>query len=92
MIPKIVPMDTPKTRAEFEQRFHCLADEIRGGRLRFPPSMGESLLKVRLLPNRRLDFLSVNETARLHANMTSQRSLFQLPLEATSKHGDTPDE
>jgi len=77
MIPNIKPMDTPKTRAEFEHRFHHLREALKNGKLRFPPSMGESLLRLRLLPNGRLDFLSVDETARLQANMMLQFSSFK---------------
>jgi hypothetical protein len=32
----------------------------------------DGLLRVRFLPNGRIDFLSVNEMVRLQANMTSQ--------------------
>lgn len=32
----------------------------------------EGLLRVRRLPNGRIDFLSVDESARLQANMTAQ--------------------
>jgi uncharacterized protein YecA (UPF0149 family) len=34
--------------------------------------MTQGLQKVRKLPNGRIDFLSVNESARLHANMQNQ--------------------
>jgi len=69
-------MDTPKTRAEFELRFHHLREALKNGKLSIPPGMGNSLLKLRLLPNGRLDFLSVDEMARLHANMMLQFSSF----------------
>lgn len=77
MTPNIQPMDTPKTRAEFEHRFHHLREALKNGKLHIPPSMGESLLRLsllrlRLLPNGRLDFLSVDESARLQANMMLQ--------------------
>ncbi len=61
-------MDTPKTRGEFEFRFHLLREAIRNEKMQFPASMRESLLKLRYLPNGRLDFLNVDETARLQAN------------------------
>ncbi len=32
----------------------------------------ESLLKVRLLPNRRIDLMSIDESARLQGNMARQ--------------------
>ena len=69
-------METPKTRAEFELRFHHLREALKNGRLSIPPEMGGSLLRLRLLPNRRLDFLSVDETARLQANMMLQFATF----------------
>jgi hypothetical protein len=68
MIPKIQPMDTPKTRAEFELRFHHLLENMKSGKLRYPSNVVESLFRLKLLPNGRLDFLSVDETARLQVN------------------------
>lgn len=64
---KIDPMDTPKTREEFELRFHYLIHGVKSGKTHLGPS-SESLMLLRKLPNGRLDFLSVNETARLNAN------------------------
>lgn len=77
MYPKIQQMDTPKNRAEFELRFHHLREALKNGKLSFPPVMGESLYRLQLLPNRRLNFLSVDETARLQANMMLQLPSFQ---------------
>lgn len=74
MIPNIQTMDTPKTRAEFELRFHHLREALRSDKMSIPSNMAESLLRLRLLPNGRLDFLSVDETARLQANMMLQFS------------------
>lgn len=76
MNPKMQTMETPKTRAEFELRFHHLREAVKNGRLSIPPGMGDSLLSLRLLPNRRLDFLSVDEMARLQANMILQFANF----------------
>jgi hypothetical protein len=81
MIPNVQTMDTPKTRAEFELRFHHLREALRSGKMPMPPSMGVSLLRLRYLPNGRLDFLSVDETARLHANMMLQFTNFKPDLE-----------
>lgn len=72
MIPKIQTMETPKTRAEFELRLYKLREVIENGRMQIPSSMAENLLRVRTLPNRRLDFLSVDESVRLQANMMMQ--------------------
>lgn len=69
MIPKIQSMDTPKTRAEFELRFHHLVEAFKHGKQTIPRDMGESFLRLKKLPNGRLDFLSVDERARLQANM-----------------------
>lgn len=88
MIPNIQTMDTPKTRAEFELRFHHLREALRNDKLHFPPSMGESLLRLRYLPNGRLDFLSVDETARLQANMMLQFANFKPGLQ--DKEGRDP--
>ncbi|EJL6843980.1 hypothetical protein NMS89_002043 [Vibrio cholerae] len=64
---KIDPMETPSTREEFELRFHHLVHGVESGRTNLGPTI-ESLMSLRKLPNGRLDFLSVNETARLNAN------------------------
>ena len=63
-------MDTPSTREEFERRFHLLREKIRTGTFHSPYTGG--LDQVRHLPNGRLDILSINESARLQANMMSQ--------------------
>jgi hypothetical protein len=64
-------MQTPTNRAEFERRFHLLREQIQQGNLHVPPGITLGLDKIRFLPNGRIDFLSVNESARLQANMTS---------------------
>lgn len=67
---KIETMDTPSTREEFEYRFHLLNEQIRKDK--FHNSFSGGLDEVRLLPNGRIDILSINERARLTANMMSQ--------------------
>ena len=65
-------MQTPATRAEFERRFHLLRERIRQGKFHVAKGMTRGIEKVRFLPNGRIDFLSVNESARLQANMINQ--------------------
>jgi hypothetical protein len=66
-------MDTPMTRAEFERRFHLLGERLRNGKMFFADfKMTLGIQKVRYLPNGRIDFLSINESARLQANMMAQ--------------------
>ena len=65
-------MQPPTTRAEFERRFHLLRELIRQGRFHVPQGMALGIEKIRILPNGRIDFLSVNESARLQANMMTQ--------------------
>ena len=66
---KIEMMDTPNTRAEFEYRFHLLSDIMQKGKLRINKGIPiDGILKVRYLPNGRIDFLSVDEQARCMAN------------------------
>ncbi len=67
-------MQTPTTRAEFEHNFHLLAEKMRQGKFHFAPGTSMGLEKVRYLPNGRIDFLSVDESARLQANMIAQFS------------------
>ncbi|WP_045852233.1 AVAST type 1 anti-phage system protein Avs1c [Domibacillus enclensis] len=70
-------MNTPTNRREFERNFHLTAELMREGKMHFSDRVSgtvEGLLKVRHLPNGRIDFLSVNEMARLHVNMTANFS------------------
>jgi hypothetical protein len=63
-------MITPSNRKEFERHLHILAESIKEGRFHIPPSRGmlNSLLNVRQLPNRRTNFLTIDESTRLLAN------------------------
>lgn len=73
-------METPMTRSEFEHRFHLLENNCKNGKMHIHRDISvESLLKVRRLPNGRLDFLSVDETARLNANMMNMMSKIDIP-------------
>lgn len=63
-------MDTPSTREEFEYRFHLLSEKIRTDK--YHSSSMRGLEELRILPNGRIDILSINEQARLTANMMSQ--------------------
>lgn len=92
MPPKIESMETPTTRAEFELRFHHLREALGNGRMSIPLNMGESLLKLRLLPNRRLDFLSVDEMARLQANMMLRMFQFDPMLQGGEDRDSEADE
>lgn len=68
---KMKEMKQPMTRCEFERRFNILGERIRSGKMMFPRGargVVSSLTSVRYLPNGRIDFLSVNESARLQAN------------------------
>jgi len=78
-------MDRPETRAEFERRFHLLSVQLKRGLLHLPYNAPSGLEKVRLLPNGRIDFLSVNEFARLQANMTANMDSGQFK-EMIEKH------
>jgi hypothetical protein len=79
-------MQTPRTRAEFERNFHLLRRQIEDGRFHVPSDFRslESLARLRFLPNGRMDFLSVDEMARMQANMMAQFSeeSFQEQLKA----------
>lgn len=79
MHPRMQLMDRPVTRSEFEHRFHRLRELMRQGRYAQVQGVGESILDVRYLPNGRLDFLSVDESARLQANTILQFANFRFP-------------
>jgi hypothetical protein len=84
---KIEPMEQPMTRSEFEHRFNVLENMIKNGRMSIAPHLSrsmEGLMNVRRLPNGRIDFLSVDEMARLHANTMSQMSKIGFPKDVDS--------
>lgn len=70
-------MNTPRTRAEFERRFHLLHRQIADGKFHIGQGLSRSLDgldRLRFLPNGRIDFLSVDESARCIANSCAQLS------------------
>lgn len=68
-------MNTPRTRAEFERNFNLLHRQIVDGKFHVPVGYPlDSIARVRFLPNGRIDFLSVDESARLNANMMANMS------------------
>jgi hypothetical protein len=97
---KNIRMNTPQARAEFERNFNLLHRQIKDGKMHFAPGLLRSvagLTRIRTLPNGRIDFLSVDEMARLQANMMNQfnESLleqFQEDQTATdaSEDGESP--
>ena len=67
---KFETYQTPMNRSDFEHRFHVLAHIMEEGKFHISSDISvESLMMVRNLPNGRIDFLSVDEMARLMANM-----------------------
>lgn len=93
-------MKTPRTRAEFERNFHLLQHQLKEGKYHIAHGLERSidgLARVRFLPNGRIDFLSVDESARLQANMMSQFSEesfkekldeYQRPIDASTDAED----
>ena len=68
-------MNTPGTRAEFERNFNLLHRQIKDRKFFIQQGLTHSIAaigRVRFLPNGRIDFLSVDESARLQANMMDQ--------------------
>jgi hypothetical protein len=69
---KMTDMNTPRNRLEFERNFNLLAESAYQGKMHFGPSAMhgmDSLKKIQKLPNGRIDLLTINESARLQANM-----------------------
>ena len=68
------PMQTPETRAEFEERMNYAREHMKNGMMHFAKGLRgpDSLGNVRYLPNGRIDLLSIDEMARLNANMAYQ--------------------
>lgn len=77
----IEQMGIPENRQEFERNFFIAAELLRNGKTHFSSKVKRSvdgLRKVRVLPNNRIDFLSVDEAARLHVNSTANFSQWEL--------------
>lgn len=70
MLPKLTSMQQPMTRQEFEERINLVHEHLQSGKMHLNGM--EGMLNVRLLPNGRIDMLSVDEFVRLNANMTHQ--------------------
>jgi len=90
----IAPMQTPESRSDFERRVHVLREQLRLGRMHFSKKVTrgvDQLVKMRLLPNGRVDLLTIDESARLMANMTYGMLLQDdLPFNLADTPGDTP--
>lgn len=70
----------PSSRNEMERNMFILAEVIKDGRLQIASHLNhsiEELARVRKLPNRRIDLLSISEMARLHANMMADPDIFE---------------
>jgi len=88
-------MEQPSTRAEFERRLSILRELMISHKIFFPAGTKLSelgLLDVRLLPNGRIDFLSVNESARLMANTASLREFQREDHSADADANETNEE
>ena len=80
---QVDPMATPTTRAEFERNLNLLRERFRQGRIFFASTIRtEGIQRARYLPNGRVDFLSVDESLRLQANMMAQPDMDMSPPEA----------
>lgn len=59
------------TRKDFERNFHLLQERMLNGQMQFSNNVQkgiESLKKIKYLPNGRIDFLTVDESARCLVN------------------------
>jgi hypothetical protein len=82
----MIAMKIPDTRGEFERNFHLLHRKMEQGQMHFSANVIhtlEGLQKIRVLPNGRIDFLSVDESARVSANMMN--NLPDEPEESTAR-------
>jgi len=64
----------PKNREEFERNFNILRESMIQGTFHIANHLSRSIqgiTNVRFLPNGRIDFNTVDENARLMANMTA---------------------
>lgn len=72
----LVKMERPNTREEFENRINRLHYSIVNRKMLFCNGVNqmsiEELIRMRNMPNGRIDLLTVDESARLSANMMVQ--------------------
>jgi len=61
---------TPNKRKEFERHIDILSESIERKKFQLPtsPRMLNSLLNAKKLPNKRANFLTIDESTRLLAN------------------------
>jgi hypothetical protein len=71
-------MITPQNRKEFERHINMLYEGLEKGTHNIPndKKLINSLLSTRKTPNKRMNFLTINETVRLMAN---SRATFDSP-------------
>lgn len=84
-------MQAPNTRAEFERNFHLLHRKLELQQISSASHLMhtlEGLEHVRRLPNGRVDFLSVDESARLQANMMANMEKMPPPDPAAPESGN----
>lgn len=70
---RIISMETPKTRMEMERGGYLFIEGLNYGQLSLPNDylINYSLMKLSFAPNRRLDFLSLDEFSRSQMNMAN---------------------
>lgn len=61
-------MKTPDTREEFEMNFHFVQEQVNRGKFNVMRGVETGLEQMRVLPNGRIDLLSIDESARVTAN------------------------
>lgn len=80
-------MTPPYSRKEFEHNIDILVENITMGRFQMvpDPKLLSGLMNARMLPNRRTNFLTIDESTRLLANSLAHfdRSEFK-----KTKHAD----
>lgn len=70
----------PKNREEFERNINILKESMIQGNFHIANHLSRSIqgiTNVRLLPNGRIDFTTVDENARLMANMAANMELYR---------------
>lgn len=70
-------MQNPINRREYEHSFHVLTEQMHQGKVKISSHLIHSidgLKRVRLLPNNRINFLTIDEMARNLANSIAHMS------------------
>ena len=79
-------MKTPRNRRELERSANILSEKMRQNKMQFSSNVihtMDSLTNIRFLPNKRINLLTINESARCLLNSISNFDGIKIPESET---------